>query len=402
MPSVISPMLRSSDERRTTLHDHLAWWGLRRFTSDPEYFAWQRQHLLSDELAQLARLAEQKREGSRHDEIAFYDRTASPTIFPVLYSQRYEYYEELGCRVCGSLGPAETVLDFGCGPGILTTFYARQFPDKTFVGLDRSRASIELAQHMAGELGVANIRFECVDAEADALSGCYDLVIATHVLMQAEHDPGLPSLSWQTFERGHDPAQQSSFEQRTGLGVRLDRVCEVLRPHGRMIVSEKTRQLSRRVPFQRALSRRGFDLVGPPALIHYRVIEEAVDDGPLFLVHRRSHASSGWDERPEGDEGSPFVQDMAQPMNDPGRPLYENHWPSAQGVWEELQDRVVVHETTRQEPDGRQVHVERGTSGDFSYLYCANTFDQRQVVIDKRARSAMIDAYYQEIIRGLP
>ena len=392
----------TNDSLRPMLREHLARWGLRHFTSDPEYFAWQRQQLSSDELAQLARLAEQKREGSRHDEIVFYDRTASPTIFPVLYSQRYEYYEELGCRVCGLLGSAETLLDFGCGPGILTTFYARRFPDKTFVGLDRSRTSIELAEHMAGELGVGNIRFECLDAETDSLSGSYDLVIATHVLMQAEHDPGLPSLSWQTFERGPDPAQQYGFEQRTGLGIRLNRICEVMRPSGRMIVSEKTRQLGRRVPFQRALSRRGFDLVGPPELIHYRTIEEAVDDGPLFLVSRGSQTSSVWDERPERDDGPPFIQEMAHSVSDPERPLYENHSQSAQGVWEELHDRIVVQETTRQEPDGRQVHIERGTSGNFSYLYCANTFDQRQVVIDRRARSAMIDAYYQEIIRGLP
>jgi len=392
----------ATDSLQEVLRNHLAWWGLKHFTLDQDYFAWQRQQLSADDLAQLARLAERKRAGDPCDEVAFYDCTVSSTIFPALYSQRYEYYEEIGRRVCASVGSAEAVLDFGCGPGILTTFYARQFPEKTFVGLDRSRASIELAQHRAVELGMGNIRFECTDAETDSLSGSYDLVIATHVLMQAELDPGLPSRSWQTFERGHDSAQQSSFEHRTGLGIRLDRVSKIVRPNGCMIVNEKTRQLARRVPFQRALARRGFDLVGPPELIHYRTIEEEVDDGPLFLVHRGSQTSSGWDERPERDEGSPFVQDMAHPMNAPERPLYENHWPSAQGVWEELRDRVVVHETTRQERDGRQVHVEHGTSGNFSYLYCANTFDQRQVVINERARSAMIDAYYQEIVRGLP
>ncbi len=391
----------TNDSLYLLLHDHLARWGLRHFTSDPEYFAWQRQRLSSDELAQLAHLAEQKREGSRYDEIAFYDRTAFPTIFPVLYSQRYEYYEELGCRVCGLLGSAETVLDFGCGPGILTTFYARRFPEKTFVGLDRSPTSIDLARHMADELRVGNIRFECLDAETDSLPGSYDLVIATHVLMQAEHDPGLPSLSWQTFERGHDPAQQSGFEQRTGLEIRLNRISDVLRPSGCMIVSEKVRQLSRRVPFQRALSRRGFDLVGSPELVHYRTIEEVVDDGPLFLVRRGFQTAPSWDETPERDDGPPFIQDMAHSVSDPERPLYENHLSSAQGVWEELRDRVVVQETTRQEPDGRQVHVERGTAGELSYLYCANTFDQRQVVIDKRAGSAMIETYYQEIIDGL-
>ena len=392
----------TNNSLRPLLREHLALWRLRPFTSDSEYFAWQRRQLSSEELTQLAFLAERKRQGDRRDEIAFYDRTASPTIFPVLYSQRYEYYEEIGRRVCASLASTETVLDFGCGLGILTTFYARQFPEKTFVGLDRSCASIAVARHMASELRLDNIRFECVDGEVDALSGVYDLVITTHVLMQAEHDPGLPSRSWRTFERGRDPSQQSAFEQRTGLGIRLDRVCEVLRPDGRMIVSEKTRQLARRVPFQRALSRRGFGLVEPADLIHYRSVEEAVDDGPFYLVQRGLRASSAWDEIPERDEGLAFTQGVALTMSGPDGTLYENHWPSAQGVWERLRDRAVVRETTRQEPDGRQVHVERGVAGELSYLYCANTFDQRQIVIGNRARSAMIDDYYQEIVRGLP
>lgn len=392
----------TTDSLRPVLRDHLAWWGLKHFTSDLEYFAWQRQRLSSEELTQLSALAERKREGDRRDEIAFYDRTASPTIFPVLYSQRYEYYEAIGRRVCASLASGEIVLDFGCGLGILTTFYARQFPETTFIGLDRSRASIAVAQQKARKLGVDNIRFECVDAETDSLSGLYDLVIATHVLMQAEHDRGLPSRSWRTFERGHDPSQQSAFEQRTGLGIRLDRVCEVLRPNGRMIVSEKTRQLARRVPFQRAVSRRGFGLVEPPNLIHYRSVEEPVDDGPFYLVQRGLRDPAVWDEMPERDEEHPFAESLALTVSDPDEPLYENHRPSAQRVWEGLRDRAVLQETTRQEPDGRQVHVERGTTGELSYLYCANTFDQRQIVIDRLARSAMIDAYYQEIVRGLP
>lgn len=387
---------------RLLLQHHLAWWGLRHFTSDRDYFAWQRQQLSVEALAQLAFLAEKKRLGAARDEIAFYDRTATAAVFPVLHSQRYEYYEEIGRRVCASIGSAETVLDFGCGLGILTTFYARQFPEKMFVGLDRSSASIAIAQKKARALRVDNLRFECVDAETDSLPGLYDLVITTHALMQAEHDPGLPSCSWKTFERVHDPAQQDLFEQRTGLAIRLDRLCEVLRSDGRMIVSEKTRQLARRVPLQRALSRRGFGLLAPADVIHYRSGEEAVDDGPLFLVTRGHRGISPWDEMPESDEGLPFDHDGVSSVRDLHEPLYENHWPSAQGVWEQLRDRVVVHETTCQEPDGRQVHVEQGRARDLSYLYCANTFDQRQVVIASEARSPMLDAYYQEILRGLP
>jgi hypothetical protein len=59
-----------------------------------------------------------------------------------------------------------------------------------------------------------------------------------------------------------------------------------------------------------------------------------------------------------------------------------------------------MRETTRQESDGRQMHVELGTAESFAYLYVANTFDQRQLVIVEPARSAMVESYYQEIVGG--
>jgi len=386
-----------------SLRAHLAWWGLRHFSSDREYFAWQRQHLSSEELRQLAFHVERKREGDPRDEIAFYNLTAHPRIYPVLYSQRYECYEEMGLRTATHLGQSKDVLDFGCGIGVLTTFYARLFPEKNFVGIDRSSASIVVARERAGKLGLRNLRFECVDVEVEPLSGSYDLIVATHALVQAEQDRGLPSRNWRTFERARNLSQQLTFERRTGLAIRLDQLCRVLNSSGRMIVNEKTRQLSRRVPFQRALADRGLRLAGRPAPIRYRTVEEVVDDGPFYVLDRGGEATVEWDEEPEQDQGQRFdphpVSMSAGMVN---APLYENHWPSAQAIWERLKDREVIREITRQAPDDRQVHAERGRSRGRHYLYCANTFDQRQLVIEEEAREAMLDEYYQEIIRGLP
>ena len=64
------------DEIRTTLHAleaHLAWWGLRQFTSDEAYFQWQREALSPAELTALHRQVERKRHGSPADEVAFPD-----------------------------------------------------------------------------------------------------------------------------------------------------------------------------------------------------------------------------------------------------------------------------------------------------------------------------------------
>src|SRR6185437_13475142 len=384
------------------VREYLAWWGFKHFSSDGDDFAWQRQQFSSEELKQLALHVERKRTGDCRDEIAFYDLAAQPKLYPVLYSQRYEYYEEIGVRTTAHLSQAKDVLDFGCGIGVLTIFYARLFPEKNFIGVDRSPASIVVARERADKLGLHNLRFECVDVEAEPLSGSYDLVVTTHALVQAEQDGGLPSRSWRTFERGRNLSQQRSFEERTGLAVRLDGLCRVMSSSGRIIVSEKTRQLARRVPLQRALANRGVQLAERPALIRYRTVEEVVDDGPFYVLDRGGEATLNWDEGPEQDQGPPFNPDaVSMSAGDVDMPLYENHWPSAQGAWEGLKDRQVIRETTRQAPDGRQVHAERGSSRGLHYLYCANTFDQRQLVIVEEARSAMLDEYYQEILRGI-
>lgn len=387
-----------TDSLSPALAAHLASWGLKRFTSDAEYFAWQRQALSPDQLNALHHHVELKRSGTAAEETAFYDVTADPKTLPVLYSQRYDYYQAIGPRIAARIADTPTILDFGCGVGILTTFYARQFPDRTFVGIDRSPASIAVARLKAKERGQTNVRFECVDAETEPLVGSYDLIIATHALVQAEQDPGIPSRSWQTFERARDAGRQAMFEQRTGIGVRLDRLGAVLNRNGRMIVFEKTRQLARRVPFQRALAARGLSLIEQPEPIRYQLVGEVADDGPFYVLRKRSVGVPDWDESPEPDEGLPFDPAVVRSSaDDPEAPLYENHWPSAQRAWEWLKGKQVTRETTRQESDGRQLHIELGMAEEWRYLYCANSFDQRQLVLVRSSQKALLESYFKEI-----
>jgi hypothetical protein len=391
----------TSDSLAQSLYSHLAWWGLRQFTSDKAYFQWQREILSPAEITALHRQAEQKRGGSSADEVAFYNATTHSNILPVLYSQQYDYYLAIGARVADRIGEARSILDVGCGVGILTTFYARQYPDKTFVGIDRSPDSIVRAQEQSKALGLTNVRFECLDLDHTAPTHSHDLILATHALVQAEQDSGIPSRSWSTFDRAGEGPQQADFERRTGISVRLDRLSASLVQTGRMIVFEKTRQLARRVPLQRALAARDLGLIEQPELIRYRIIEEIADDGPFYVLRRGVSPQIIWDESPEPDEGCPFDQSQLKTGSvDPDSPLYENHWPSAQRVWEQLEDKHLLKETTRQEPDGRQLHVELGQSEEMIYLYCANTLDQRQLVIVEPARALILESYYQEIVRG--
>ena len=390
-----------NDSLLQSLHSHLAGWGLRQFTSDEAYFRWQREILSLAEITALHRQVEQKRRGSPADEVTFYDATAHPNILPVLYSQRYDYYLAIGTRVAARIGEARSILDVGCGVGILTTFYARQYPDKTFIGIDRSPASITRAQGHAKALGLTNVRFDCLDLDETPLTRSSDLILATHTLVQAEQDPGIPSRRWNTFERANESQPQADFERRTGVGTRLDRLSVLLSAYGRMIVFEKTRQLARRVPLQRALAARDLALIEQPGLIRYRLVEEIVDDGPFYLLGRGKSHQIHWDESPEPDEGCPFDRTQLKTgSTDPDAPLYENHWPSAQRVWEQLHDTHILKETTRQEPGGRQLHVELGQAEEGVYLYCANTLDQRQLVLIEPARTVMLESYYQEIASG--
>ncbi|OAI49381.1 hypothetical protein AYO43_10695 [Nitrospira sp. SCGC AG-212-E16] len=393
----------SNGEIRTTLHEHLASWGLRQFTSDETYFQWQRETLSPTEITALHQRVEQKRNGSSVDEVSFYDAAAHPKILPVLYSQRFHYYLAVGPRVADRIGEARSILDVGCGVGILTTFYAKQHPGKTFVGIDRSPASIARAQEHAKARGLTNVQFECLDLDHTPPTRSFDLILATHALVQVEQDPGIPSCSWNTFERACDGRPQVDFERRTGIDTRLDSMHTMLSALGRMIVFEKTRQLARRIPLQRALAARDLGLIEQPELIRYRLVEEISDDGPFYVLGRGASSHLLWDESPESDEGRPFERGTVKAdLTDPDAPLYENHWPSAQLAWEQLHEKRLIKEITGQEPDGRQLHVELGQAEEGIYLYCANTFDQRQLVIVEPARAVVLESYYEEIASSAP
>jgi hypothetical protein len=131
------------------------------------------------------------------------------------------------------------------------------------------------------------------------------------------------------------------------------------------------------------------------------LVEEVADDGPFFVVTLGSRGKRAWDESPEDDE--PVALDLAALASSTGEgdaPLYENHTASAQRLWEKLPAKRVNASLTREEPDGRQLHAEIGTSDGLTYLYVANTFDQRQLVLIEAARAAVLTDYYGEIERG--
>jgi SAM-dependent methyltransferase len=481
-----------SFEPNVHLIRYLQSWGLREFHHEASYYEWQRSILSGEELQALQRLIEGRHGGRQAGyDIEFYDVLARPDLVPVLYSQRFHYFLTVGSAVCRRISPADRVLDFGCGLGILTSFYAQQHPDIEFVGIDRSSRSIETARFEAEKRQLANIRFEVSHLPQHTISETYDLILSTHSLFQAEREPGLPSRSWKTFERVVDLQRQEQLEIKTGLQGRLNALLKVLRSKGRMIIFEKTWNLGRRIFFQRALNSRGLRPVSPPSPFRYRVIDEEVIDGPLYEVARIPQRESPfWNEEPYREAGETlyrckgfpaermgeelalgqvletvsgthskmgawvfrfglwnqvlvwgfyensfgfkglvvggaidkilllqlvetvkqineadyerlirdFWGNMAQDNDDRSIPCYENHLSSAQILYEALPSKHIQQEATFQEGQGREMHLELGTTKKFSYLYWANTFDQRQLVLIDEDRVPILEAYYRECL----
>ena len=463
---------------------HLAQWGLSRFPDEDSYYAWQRQTLSGERLRLLRRVAQAREEGDEADR-EFYDLAASPDVLPVLYSQRYDYYHVLGPVIADALeGPH--VLDVGCGIGILTTWYATRFPNITFLGIDRSLKSIEVARRFAQSARLENVSFRHGDVPQHELSGTFQTIVSTQALFQSESDPGLPSRDWTTFARDRDQRQQRDLEHRTGIGPRLDWLLRVLAPAGRVVFFEKAVHLGRRVLLQRALEARGWVPIADPRLLTYAELGESVQDGPLYVMKRGSSSASALREDVQDDpqlglyrcrgthadfvyarvrshdacserivtklgdgcyetgrtgfglgygrltiqgtfsgllvgtmdlqslihelvrdEGAqePIETRLARlwPQQEHGPleqvPLYENHSPVAAHVRQRLPDPVVLREQTDEEADGRRRHIEHGRcAGNFHYLYWANTFDQRQIVIVEQERGGLLAAYYEEAI----
>jgi SAM-dependent methyltransferase len=382
-------------------------------------------------------------------------------------------------------------LDFGCGVGILTSFFAQQHPDIEFVGIDRSARSIEMACLEAEKRQLTNIRFEVSQVPQHPIAGTYDLILSTQALFQAEREPGLPSQSWRTFQREENLQRQEQLEIWTGLQGRLNALLSALRPMGRMILFEKTWNLGRRIFFQRALETRGLLPVSAPVPCRYRSLDEEVIDGPVYEVTRLPKGEpSVWNEEPYREPGETlyrcigiaagrmgrelaldqvietvsgihsttgswiirfglwnqvlvwglyenssgfkglviggekdkdlllqlvetvkqikepdferlvrdFWGNSAHAGDDRSVPCYENHHPSAQIIYKTLPSKTIQQESTFQDGEGREMHIELGTTKNLTYLYWANTFDQRQLVLIDKERAHVLKTYYQESI----
>ena len=315
--------------QKSVLIPYLHSWGLREFQDEDSYFQWQRSRIPQEELQKLQELLEHRYGGDKEADIQFYDFLARPTLLPIVYSERFDYYVTIGSILSKRILPAQRVLDFGCGVGILTSFYAQQFPELEFVGIDRSRPSIEVARKEARKRHLRNIHFKAFSEPDDSIGGRYDLILSTQALFQSERDPGLPSQSWRTFHRQRDRACHEELEVRTGLYTRLNELLTVLSPVGRMILFEKSWHLGRRVLLQRALENRGLFPVVEAIPCAYHSLGQTLVDGPLYEVAPLSAPGP--------------IRWKEEPYCEPGETLYRSMGAVAEGMGKELLAGKVEH-----------------------------------------------------------
>ena len=75
------------------------------------------------------------------------------------------------------------VLDAGCGTGHRLIGVARRYPGAEFVGIDMTKASLNVAKRLAERHGIGNVHFEQGDILNLDVSGEFDLILCTGVIV---------------------------------------------------------------------------------------------------------------------------------------------------------------------------------------------------------------------------
>ena len=90
--------------------------------------------------------------------------------------------------VIDKLDAGASVVDIGCGGGVMLTTLAEAFPNSRCVGYDPSPAAVELATARSAEMGLDNIEFVVAGGEDLVAGSNYDLAITFDCM----HDMAFP------------------------------------------------------------------------------------------------------------------------------------------------------------------------------------------------------------------
>ena len=110
-----------------------------------------------------------------------------------LYQSNPSFEDRLGLfstSLIAALPSRGRVLDFGCGPGVMSLALAEQGYD--VLGVDGADAMIETAKHEQRRRGVSNCEFRVMDAADVSLDAeSFDAIVCSSVIEYVENDVGL-------------------------------------------------------------------------------------------------------------------------------------------------------------------------------------------------------------------
>lgn len=110
----------------------------------------------------------------------------------------------------------KTVLDIGCGNGIITCFLASILPESTFLAIDRSANAISIAKEIRTKLGLENIVF--MQGDYASLDGKqFDTVLALRIL---DENCKLENCRFQSFSEQLE-TRKSQYQANADLLARL-------------------------------------------------------------------------------------------------------------------------------------------------------------------------------------
>ena len=170
-----------------TIDEHLAAYGLREFDDARAHRRWMRRKIgpeIADTIDQCAEAFSDHHILEAQERL--YGALGRPGVFGPASSSRFGAMRASAGEVLPYLPVTGAMLDLGCGPGHLTSWYARQSPSATITGCDREPAFIAMATSDATRLGIGNATYVVADVTKGIPVGPFELVVSTQSVADAD------------------------------------------------------------------------------------------------------------------------------------------------------------------------------------------------------------------------
>lgn len=213
------------------------------------------------------------------------------------------------------IGPADNVLDVGCGAGQTTRDAGRLATAGSALGVDLSSEMLGVARRLAVEEGLAHVAFEQVDAQVHPFAEAgFDVVISRHGSMFF----GTPLAAFSNLARATRPGGRLVL--LTWQPLRLNEWITTFRTifaAGREVPSSDL-ALSDPVEVERLLASAGYADVRCTAVNKPMYFGEDVDDAAEFIVEQHGGRLNDLDEPTRAGAVEALRADLAEHQTDRG------------------------------------------------------------------------------------